>query len=315
MKCDKAKFANTIRDEFGNKHIQTYYVECELPGKVIANMYETNIHKPMLKALKNIIKVAPKVIDLDGKLKPCITPVEKSIISRFNMLDGPKKPIYTNERSKLRYTDALDTYYRLLPHRIYDLLKDFDKCASFITDLDYAIRMSSLNFLKALCILSKQYLPSEIDKLLSRRTPEDRQIDKNRQAYYAKNNELLREAQERNTMTKELEYMNNFMVKEAKIREQQEKEHRKLIRKETKTKKLQEKDEKMRLQEERATKQMQKDQEKALRAILREQLRSKKLTDKLHKDAQRRQKNAQNRIKEAELTEKYTYKMLRTMFV
>lgn len=301
FKQQKTKITHHICDEFGNKHEQQYYVDCRIPGNVVANMYETNIHKPMLKALKKAEKDAPMVFDLDGKMKPCITPLEKSLAVRFKTMCAPTKPIYTNERTASRYARILNDYHDSLPNKVYDLLKDFDQCASFITDLDYAIRMSSLKFLKALAVLSKQYVQSPIKDLLSKRTVEDIAIDRNREAYYAKNKELLRESQEREHMSNEMTYMDKLMTQEAKIKEKHAKEERKIAREETKTKKLQEKEEKLRLREERAHKKAQQDQEKALRAVLREQARAKKLKEKLQK--------------EAELVEKYTYKMLRTMFV
>jgi hypothetical protein len=294
LKKEKTKFANTVRDEFGNRHIETYYVDCKLPGNVIANMYEINIHKPMLKALKKAEENAPMVIDLDGKMKPCITPLEKSIISRFKMLAPPVKPTYINERITSRHTRAMENYHYTISYSIAKLLEDFDNCTSFIKEFNYAIRMSSLKFFKALVVLSKQYLQSPVEQLLSKRTPEDIKIDKNRWAYYAKNNELVREEQERYNMANELFHMKLFMTREAKIREQHAKEQRKLNREEVKVKKLQEKEDKQRLKEERANKKAQLDQEKALRAVLREQTRANKI---------------------AEMTEKYTFKMLRTMFV
>ena len=302
LKNDKTRIVYVIRDEFGTSHSDSYYIDCQLPGNIIANMYETNIHKPMLKALEKAEKDAPMVVDLDGKMKPCITPLEKSIVARFKTMAVPTKPRFKNERTKMRYTRILNEYYDLLPRKVYELLQDFDNCASFRKELDYAIKMSSLKFLKAIAVLSKQYIPSPIDKLLKKRTVEDIAIDRNRYAYYAKNKELVREAQERENMSNEMTYMNKLMAQEAKITEKHAKEERKLAREETKTKKLQEKEEKMRLREERAHKKAQQDQEKALRAILREQARAKKLKEKLQQ-------------KEAELVEKYTYKMLRAMFV
>ena len=308
LKKEQTKITHTICDDFGNNHLQSYYINCKLPGNVIANMYETNIHKPMLEALKKTEEDAPMVFDLDGKMKPCITPLEKSIIARFKTMFAPVKPNYRNERTKMRYTRALEDYHNFLPRKVYELLEDFENCASFISDFDYAIRMSSLNFLKALCVLSKQYLQSPIDELLSRRTLEDIKIDQHRKAYYAKNIELLRESRERENMMNEMDYMNKLMIQEAKIREQQAKEQRKLARKETKTKKLLEKEEKIRLREERINKKAQEKQEKALRAILREQTRAEKLAEK-------KQKMEQKRQKDAELAEIFAYKMIRTMFV
>lgn len=301
LKKQRTKIMYTIQDEFGFSQNESYHVDCELPGNVIANMYETNIHKPMLKALEKAEEDAPTVVDLNGQTKPCVTPLEKNIISRFKIMDAPVKPIYTNERTHMRHTRALNDYYDLLPRKVYELLQDFGNCASFNKDLIYAIRMSSLKFLKTLIILSKQYVQSPIDALLSKRTAEDIAIDRNRYAYYAKNKRIVKEAEERENMFNEMTYMNNLIAQEAKIKEKHEKEERKLVREETKTKKLQEKEEKMRLREERANKKAQQDQEKALRAVLREQARAKKLKEKLQK--------------ETELVEKYTYKMLRTMFV
>lgn len=308
LKKEQTKYIHTVRDEYGFSHNESYYVNCKLPGNVIANIYETNIHKPMLKALEKAEEDAPKVVDLNGQVKSCVTPLEKNIISRFKVMDAPTKPTYTNERTKLRYTRALKDYRCLLPHKVYELLQDFDKCASFRKELDYAIRMSSLNFLKTLTVLSKQYLQPPVDKLMSKRTIEDIAIDRNRKAYYAKNKELVREAEERENMSNEMTYMNKLMAQEAKITEKYAKDERKLVREETKTKKLQEKEEKMRLREERAHKKAQQDQEKALRAVLREQARAKKLKEKLQKEVKKKKKDA-------ELVEKYTYKMLRAMFV
>jgi len=152
-----------------------------------------------------------------------------------------------------------------------------------------------------LSILSKTYLPSEVDNLLRLRTPEDIEIDKNIKAYYARNQEKQREEQEERNMRKEYFYTLNLMREEAKIREQHAKEQRKLAREEAKTKKLQEKEDRQRLKEERANKKAQVDQEKALRAVLREQAQAKKVAEKKQKDA--------------EMIEKYTFKMIRTMFV
>jgi len=241
------------------------------------------------------------VFDLDGKMKPCITPLERSIVARFKTMSAPIEPTYTNERTKMRYTRALNDYYNSLPDKVHNLLEDFDNCASFITDLDYAIRMSSLRFLKALAVLSKQYVQSPIKDLLSKRTAEDIKIDENREAYYAKNIEIANMEREQRDMIRESGHMLCLMREEAKIREQCAKEHRKLAREEAKTKKLREKEEKMRLKEKRAHKKIQQEQEKALRAILREQTRTNKAAEK--------------KRKEAELVEKYTYKILRGMFV
>ena len=116
------------------------------------------------------------------------------------------------------------------------MLQDFDNCTSFRKEFDYAIRMSSLKFLKAIAVLSKQYIPSPIDKLLKKRTVEDIAIDRNRYACYAKNKELVREAQERENMSNEMTYMNKLMAQEAKITEKHAKEERKLAREETKKK-------------------------------------------------------------------------------
>lgn len=300
-KKETTKITHNICDKFGNNCEQHYYVDCRLPGNVVAKMYKTNIHKPMLKALKRGVKDAPMVFDLDGKMKPCITPLERSIVARFKTMSAPKEPTYTNERTKMRYTRALNDYHNSLPDKVHDLLEDFDNCASFITDLDYAIRMSSLKFLKALAVLSKQYVQSPIKDLLSKRTAEDIKIDKNREAYYTKNIEIANMEREQRDMIRESGRMYGLMREEAKIREQREKEQRKLAREEAKTKKLQEKEEKLRLREERAHKKAQQDQEKALRAVLREQARVEKLKENLQK--------------ETELVEKYTYKMIRVMFV
>lgn len=298
---DGTRITHTIRDKFGESKTKTYRITCGLPGNVIAKMYDSNICKPMMKALKKAEIDAPIMFDLDGKMKPCIGPLEKSLVTRFRILAPPVKPIYTNERTKSRYIRALGDYHYTISRRVYDLLNDFDRCASFISELDYEIRMSSLRFLKTLFILSKKYLPSEVDSLLSKRTPEDVEIDKNRKAYYARNQEKEREEQENHDMYKEMVYMYNFTAKEAKIREQQAKEQRRLAREEAKTRKLQEKEDKLRLREERANKKAQIDQDKALRAILREQARSNKLAEKKQKDAK--------------MDEIYAYKMLRTLFV
>ena len=53
-KKETTKITHNICDKFGNKCEQLYYVDCRLPGNVVAKMYETNIHKPMLKALKKL---------------------------------------------------------------------------------------------------------------------------------------------------------------------------------------------------------------------------------------------------------------------
>jgi len=298
---DKTKITHKIWDSMGESKYQTYYVNCELPGHVVAKMYETNIHKPMVKALKRSVKDAPMVFDLDGKMKPCITPLERSIVARFKTMSAPIEPTYTNERTKMRYTRALNDYHNSLPDKVHSLLEDFDNCASFITDLDYAIRMSSLRFLKALAVLSKQYVQSPVNDLLNKRTAEDIQIDKNREAYYAKNIEIANMEREQRDMLRESGRMFCLMREEAKIREQHAKEQRKLAREEAKSRKLQEKEEKMRLREERANKKAQVDQEKALRAVFREQTRANKIAEKKQKDA--------------ELVEKYTFKTIRTMFV
>lgn len=301
LKKVTTNISHKIRDSVGEIKTQIYLVRCELPGNVVAKMYETNIYKPMMKALKNAEKNAPMVIDLDGKMKPCITPLEKSLIARFKILAPPVKPTYTNERTKSRYARALGDYYYSISRRVYELLNNFDQCATFISELDYEIRMSSLRFLKTLSILSKKYLPSEVDNLLRLRTPEDIEIDKNIKAYYARNQEKQREEQEERNMRKEYFCTLNLMREEAKIREQRAKEQRKLAREEAKTKKLQEKEEKLRLREERANKKAQVDQEKALRAVLREQARVNKIAEKKQKDA--------------EMVEKFTFKMIRTLFV
>jgi hypothetical protein len=301
LKKEKTLITHSIRNHLGDSATHTYCINCELPGNVVANMYETTIYKPMMKALKNAEANAPKVIDLDGKMKPCISPLEKSLVARFKILASPVKPTYTNERTKTRYARALKEYYDSISRRIYELLNDFDKCVSFNNVLDYEIKMTSLRFLKALCILSKKYLPSEVDNLLSKRTPEDVEIDKNRHAYYARNQELVNMRREQQDMFRENGYMFDLMRQEAKIREQQEKEQRKLDREEAKTRKLQEKEDNKRLKKERANKKAQLDQEKALRAILREQNRVNKIAEKKQKDA--------------EMTEKYTFKMIRTLFV
>lgn len=298
---EKSKITHKIRDSIGESKYQSYSIKCELPGNVVAKMYDSTIYKPMMKAMKKAETDAPVVIDLDGKMKPCITPLEKSLVARFKILAPPVKPIYTNERTKSRYARALGDYNYSISRRMYGLLNDFDKCESFISELDYEIRMSSLRFLKALCILSKKYLPSEVDNLLSKRTLKDIEIDTNRKAYYARNQELLNMRREQQDMLRENGYMNGLMRQEAKIREQQEKEQRKLAREEAKTRKLQEKEDNQRLKEERANKKAQLDQEKALRAVLREQTRANKVAERKRKDA--------------EMTEKYTYKMIRTMFV
>jgi len=300
-KKETTKITHNICDKFGNKCEQLYYVDCRLPGNVVAKMYETNIHKPMLKALKKIVKDAPMVFDLDGKMKPCISPLERSIVARFKTMSAPIEPTYTNERTKMRYTRALNDYHNSLPDKVHNLLEDFDTCASFITDLDYAIRMSSLRFLKALAVLSKQYVQSPVNDLLSKRTAEDIKIDTNREAYYARNIEIANMEREQQDMLRESGRMLGLMREEAKIREQHAKEQRKLAREEAKSRKLQEKEEKMRLRKERAHKKAQQDQEKTLRAILREQTRTNKAAEKKQKDA--------------ELVEKYTFKMIRTMFV
>jgi hypothetical protein len=234
-------------------------------------------------------------------MKPCITPLERSIVARFKTMSAPIEPTYTNERTKMRYTRALNDYHNSLPDKVHNLLEDFDNCASFITDLDYAIRMSSLRFLKALAVLSKQYVQSPINDLLSKRTAEDIKIDKTREAYYAKNIEIANMEREQRDMIRESGRMLCLMREEAKIREQHAKEQRKLAREEAKTKKLQEKEDRQRLKEERANKKAQVDQEKALRAVLREQAQAKKVAEKKQKDA--------------EMIEKYTFKMIRTMFV
>ena len=300
-KKETTKITHNICDKFGNNREQHYYVDCRLPGNVVAKMYETNIHKPMLKALKRSVKDAPMVFDLDGKMKPCITPLERSIVARFKTMSAPIEPTYTNERTKMRYTRALNDYHNSLPDKVHDLLEDFDNCASFITDLDCAITMSSLKFLKALAVLSKQYVQSPIKDLLSKRTAEDIKIDKNREAYYTKNIEIANMEREQRDMIRESGRMYGLMREEAKIREQHAKEQRKLAREEAKTRKLQEKEDKERLREERANKKAQLDQEKALRAVLREQAQAKKVAEKKQKDA--------------EMIEKYTFKMIRTMFV
>ena len=301
LKKETCNITHKIRDSMGESKYQTYCVNCELPGHVVAKMYDSAIYKPMMKALKKAEADAPIVFDLDGKMKPCISPLEKSLVTRFKILAPPVKPTYTNERTKSRYARALGDYYNSISRRVYELLNDFDQCASFISELDYEIRMSSLRFLKALSIFSKKYLPSEVDQLLSKRTPEDIEIDKNRKAYYTRNQEKQREEQEERNMRKEYFYTLNLMREEAKIREQHAKEQRKLAREEAKSRKLQEKENRQRLKEERATKKAEQDQEKALRAVFREQARAKKIAEKKQKDA--------------EMTEKYTFKMIRTMFV
>jgi len=301
LKKEKSKITHKIRDSMGESKYQTYYINCVLSGKAVAKMYDSTIYKPMMKALKKAETDAPIVFDLDGKMKSCISPLEKSLVARFKILAPPVKPTYTNERTKSRYARALGDYHDSISRRVYDLLNDFDQCASFISELDYEIRMSSLRFLKALSIFSKKYLPSEVDQLLSKRTPEDIEIDKNRKAYYARNQEKQREEQEERNMRKEYFYTLNLMREEAKIREQHAKEQRKLAREEAKTRKLQEKEDKQRLKEERANKKAQLDQEKALRAVLREQAQAKKVAEKKQKDA--------------EMVEKFTFKMIRTLFV
>lgn len=301
LKKEKSKIIHKIRNSIGESKYQSYYINCELPGHVVAKMYDSTIYKPMMKVFEQLQAAAPIWVDLDGKMKHDIHPLIKSLVARFKIFVPPVKPTYTNERTKSRYERALGEYNYYISRKIYELLNDFDQCVSFIDKLDYEIKMSSLRFLKTLSILSKKYLLSEVDKLLSKRTPEDIEIDKNRKAYYARNQEKQREEQEERNMRKEYLYTLNLMREEAKIREQHAKEQRKLAREEAKTRKLQEKEDKERLREERANKKAQLDQEKALRAVLREQAQAKKVTEKKQKDA--------------EMIEKYTFKMIRTLFV
>ena len=308
LKKEKTRVRHAVRDKMGDSVSKVYLVDCELPGNVLANIYETTISKPMKKALAKAEQDAPMVVDLDGRLKSCITPLEKSIVARFKTMEAPVKPTYTNERTKMRYARALEDYNRAIPYRIYHLLNDFEKCTSFIRDLDYEIKMSVLKFLKTLSVLSKQYLPSEVNKLLSKQTPADVEVDKNRKAYYAKNVEEEKERLELRRMCTEEQQMRTFMFQEIRIREQQAKEQRKLDREEAKSRKLRENAEKKRIREERANKKVQADQVKALRALLRAQEKDRKLAEKKTKDAEKK-------IKDAEKMDREVYKALRTMFV
>ena len=301
LKKEKTRVTHTVRNRMGIRVSKVYLVDCELPGNVLANIYETTISKPMKKALAKAEQDAPMVVDLDGRLKSCITPLEKSIVARFKTMEAPVKPTYTNERTKMRYARALEDYHRSIPYKIYHLLNDFEQCTSFIRDLDYEINMSVLKFLKTLSVLSKQYLPSEVDKLLSGRTPADVEVDKNRKAYYAKNVEEEKERLELRRMCTEEQEMRMCMFQEIRIREQQAKEQRKLDREEAKSRKLRENAEKKRIREERANKKVQEDQVKALRALLRAQEKDRKLAEK--------------KIKDAEKMDREVYKVLRTMFV
>jgi len=301
LKKEKTRVRHAVRDRMGIGGSKVYLVDCELHGSVLANIYETTISKPMKKALAKAEQDAPMVVDLDGRLKSCITPLEKSIVARFKTMEAPVKPTYTNERTKMRYARALKDYHTSISYKIYQLLHDFEQCTSFIRDLDYEINLSVLKFLKTLSVLSKQYLSSEVAKLLSRRTPEDVEVDKNRQSYYARNQEKEREEEETHNMRMEQLYMLDLMKQEAKIREQQGKQQRKLAREETKVRKLREQAEKKQIREERANAKAQMEEEKALRATLRAQERALKLAEKKRKDAEK--------------MDKEVFKVLRTMFV
>ena len=301
LKKETTSVTHKVRDSFGENKYQSYPIHCELPGNVVAKMYETNIYKPMMKVFEKLQTTAPVWVDLNGKMKSNIHPLVKSLETRFKTLVPPRKPTYTNDRIKSRYARILKEYHSSISYEIYKLLKDFDGCSSFIDDLDCEIKMSSLRFMKTLFILSKKYLPCEVDTLLSKRTLEDVKIDKNRKAYYAKNLETANIEREQQDMLRENEHMNDLMRQEEKIRQQRAKEQRQSTRVEAKAQKLREKEEKTRLKEERANKKMQQEQEKVLRAILREQTRVNKAAEKKRKDA--------------EMAEKYAYKMIRTMFV
>ena len=279
------KVHTTIQNKFGDFESSHYRINCELPPDVIQKMYYLNIRKPILKALKDAEKEAPVICDLDGRMKSCVTPLEKSIIMRFKMLDVPTKPAYMNERSTKRYNAKLDDYYNILSPKIYDLLHDLNICASFITDLDYAIKIALFDFLKALYINSKTYI-QPIKELLTNRTPEDKEIDKNREAYYLRNKEHVMIQREQQNMREEDDYMSYLMVKEKIIREKEERKQRKILRDKEK--------------QERIYKKAQENREKALRASLREQSRAKKLVEKARK--------------ETELVEKFTYKTIKKMF-
>lgn len=272
------KIYHTIQNKFGDFETSHYRINCELPPDVIQNMYYSNICKPILKALKDAEKKAPVICDLDGKMKSCVTPLEKSIVTRFKMLEVPTKPAYMNERSLKRYNSQLDSYHHMLSPKIYELLHDLNMCASFITDLDYAIKMALFDFLKALYIISKTYI-RPIEELLTNQTPEDIEIDKNRQAYYLRNKEHVRMLREQREMRKEDNYMRYLITKENIIREKQERIKKK---------------------QERIHKKAQENREKALRASIREQSRARKLVEKAQK--------------ETELVEKFTYKTIKKMF-
>jgi len=292
LRKHSTKVHNTIQNKFGDFESSHYRINCELPPDVIQKMYYSNIRKPILKALKDAEKEAPVICDLDGKMKSCVTPLEKSIITRFKMLDVPTKPTYMNERSTKRYNAQLDYYYDMLSPKIYDLLHDLNICASFIDDLDYTIKMALFDFLKALYINSKTYI-RPIKELLTNRTPEDNEIDKNREAYYLRNKEHVMIQREQQNMREEDDYMSYLMVKEKIIREKEERKQRKILRDK-------EKQERIYKKRERIYKKAQENREKALRASIREQSRARKLVEKAQKDT--------------ELVEKFTYKTIKKMF-
>ena len=292
LRKHSTRIHTTIQNKFGDFEISNYCINCELPSDVIQNMYYSNIRKPILKALKDAKKEAPVICDLDGKMKSCVTPLEKSIVTRFKMLEVPTKPTYMNERSLQRYNEQLAYYRDMLSPKIDDLLHDLNMCASFITDLDYAIKMALFDFLKALYIISKKYI-RPIEQLLTNQTPEDIEIDKNREAYYLRNTEHVITRREEENMRQEDDYMSYLMVKEKIIREKEEKKQRRILRDK-------EKQERIKKKQQRIYKKAQENREKALRASLREQSRAKKLVEKARK--------------ETELVEKFTYKTIKKMF-
>lgn len=280
-------------NRMGEEKFKKKYTQYHLPGEFIRNLYDSTINKPLRNTLKYMEENAPCVIDF-GITKKCITPLEISLSKRLRELEAPLIPNYENERVMNRYRRYRNDYYRTINGRIYNFITQLHKCKSFIKYFDTAIERSIFNFLKGLAVLSKKYTIQKLRNKLMSQTDEDKLIDIDRFAFYKKNRELSQINNELYMMAYEEFITKTFLRKEAKIQKQQEKEQKKIIRQQTKI--------------EKENSRIQKEKEKALRAVLREEARTKKLIEQNKKMEQKRQK-------EAELVEKFTYKTLRTLFV
>ena len=268
MQEKPVQVAYPYTNRMGEEKIKKKCTHYPLPGKFIQNLYDSTINKPLRKTLKYMEENAPCVIDF-GITKKCITPLEISLSKRLRELNPPLIPNYDNERVLNRYRRNRDEYYRTINRRVHHLLSQLSNCKSFIKYFDTAIERSIFNFLKGLAILSKKYTIQKLRNNLMLQTDEDKLIDIDRFAFYKKNRELSQINNDLYMMAYEEFITKTFLRKEAKI---------------------------------------QKKQEKALRAVLREEARTKKLIEQNKKMEQKKQK-------EAELVENFTYKTLRKMFV